>query len=750
MSTNSSPHPHPRNAPPHVASASSATIDLIGAVLPFAITVDATDRVTWAGASLVQLVPNLVGRPFTDAFTVARPLGGDISTHGARLGLRGRHVRLEIDDVGAQLRGHFVPLNDQLVFAATLVLDSPSQLTDLSLKLSRFAPQDAGPDLIMLLQMRDLNEAHLQAVVAELREVIRANAALSEAEAQLIEDLDVASDVQIRLGTDLAVVEPARIAISTDDGFRQELQGNELKVALEEINAIVKPYIPTLDCSDIVEKRLKLHVRSRVRHFDLRTTKTLDGEVLIVGRDITEDHRRQAEIAHRATHDSLTDLGNRRLFLANLADALNSGPPNNVVVLVTDLNGFKGVNDVYGHAAGDQVLCHVASRINGCVGPNDTVARLGGDEFAVLIPDVDSAHHANELAWSIAHRVGEPMEIGVSRVSVSATIGVAIGTADATVDGMIRDADLAMYNARQEGEQVGWFAKRLRDEVDERRVMTAELLTAIDNREIGVAFQPVVDLKTLQPVGFEALARWHHPDRGPVSPEVFIGLAERSNNIAKLDRLIAEVAIARLVDFSSVDQSRDLSMSINLSPLSLTGELGGQLAGLMRSHGLAPSRLTVEITETSLLADVVHAELSLAAMVEHGISVALDDFGTGYSSLTHLQRLPIAEVKIDRSFVRDVARNERSRRLVDAAIVMARATDALVVAEGIETEAQAHTLRELGCRFGQGFLFARPMSPVDVAAYLATVGSAVEPMTPGSHHRDPPDRHPIQVSRKWV
>lgn len=647
-----------------------------------------------------------------------RPLGRAADTHAQRLDLIGSDLWLSVESRPLRLRGQFIELDGGVLLAATLVIERSEQIAELGLRVGDFAPQDAGLDVMVLQNMRNLTEVELRSTVEELTQAISDNSELRAVESALAADLNVAADLEVRASADFTFDRMARVAVSLANGARVELEGPEREDALRRVRALIARYSPTLSPGATATELIEIDHRGIPHFYDARIARTADRGVLVVGRDITDERQRQADVEYRALHDPLTGLANRRLFLDRLTGALAEASTQ-VAVLAIDLNGFKGVNDVYGHAAGDIVLREAADRIRGCVRSEDTVARLGGDEFAVLVTSFDSRAAVADLAARIVEHVARPVAAEGSTVRVSATIGVAVEQGHQTVDALIRDADLAMYDARRRSDRVGWFAQKLRDEVDERRGTTEDLVAAIEKRTIELVFQPIVDLASREPVGFEALARWNHPVRGPISPEVFIGLAERSGNIGALDRLVAEVATASLADFDRMQPDRQLFMSINVSPLSLRPALAAELEDLTKSKGLDPRLLTIEITETTFLADIVQAELSLAEIGARGMGIALDDFGTGYSSLTHLHRLPIDEVKIDRSFVTDVATHERARRLVGAAIGMAEATGATVVAEGIETEHQAAMLTDLGCLLGQGYLFARPMPATDVEAYLA-------------------------------
>jgi len=458
-----------------------------------------------------------------------------------------------------------------------------------------------------------------------------------------------------------------------------------------------------------------------------------DGRRIIDGvvTDITS--RKEAELGLRrlAHSDSLTGLANR-LHLANRIDdaveQLHIGPTDSdgIALLLLDLDGFKAVNDSFGHALGDELLTMVARRLRGSLRPNDVGARLGGDEFAVLLEGVD-----HEQALAAAHRVlaaiSTPFVLSRSTVAISASIGLVHATDARDSQDLMRDADVAMYRAKADGKsRVVSFERSMQDRVIGRLQLETELRRSVDQGDFVLHYQPLIDLDTLSVVGVEALIRWQHPTRGLLAPAEFIDVAEDTGLIVPIGRWVIDQATHDAAGWQA-SSGLPLSIAVNLSPRQLHDpELVQCTAEALANAGLAPETLIIEITENLLLKDTELARARLAELRALGVKVAVDDFGTGYSSLAYLDQYPVDILKIDRSFVDPLGGNARSAALVRSIIDMASALDIDAIAEGVEDAGQLATLQSLGCRLAQGFFFARPRPAVDIAGLLAADSIAEE------------------------
>ena len=462
-------------------------------------------------------------------------------------------------------------------------------------------------------------------------------------------------------------------------------------------------------------------VRVQVEHADGRTlvtegtlTNLLDDPSVaawvLTLRDVTEQTRLAEQLSHQAFHDALTGLANRALFADRLEHALTRrGRTQPCAVLFVDLDDFKEVNDAHGHTVGDRLLIAATDRIRGALGPGDTAARLGGDEFAVLLEDTGA-----DAAETVAHRLLEalaaPVDVGEVRWSVRASIGLAVAAAGTrTGEEVLRDADVAMYWAKEDGK--GTVAR-----YDESRHAAAlavialqhELPRAIEEGELVVHFQPTVTLSSGAITGFEALVRWEHPTLGLLPPSQFVPAAERSGQILALGAWVLRSACAAATELQRPDHP--VSMAVNVSADQLASPTFiDEVRLALSDSGLPGNLLTLEVTESVVLGDVVAAGEALGALRSLGVSVAIDDFGTGYSSLSYLSRLPVDILKVDKSFIDKIGLEGHTDDITLAILEMSRTMRMVTVAEGVETAEQASWLQDRACGVGQGYFWSRPV-----------------------------------------
>jgi diguanylate cyclase (GGDEF)-like protein len=437
-------------------------------------------------------------------------------------------------------------------------------------------------------------------------------------------------------------------------------------------------------------------------------------EVLIARsiRYAIERKRAEVALAHQALHDPLTELPNRALFLDRLEQALARAQRSsvNVAVLFLDLDRFKVVNDSLGHEAGDRLLVDVANRLRGVVRPGDTVARFGGDEFTILC-DVRGERDAVLIAERVAAAVEAPFTLDDNEAFLTTSLGIALttGRVDARAEALIRDADAAMYRAKERGKsRYELFDSNMRASAVDRLEIENALHRALDRGEFRVFYQPAVDLLTGEPVGVESLVRWQHPERGLVGPDEFIALTEETGLIVPLGAWVLREACRqwKVWEESGTPAPR---IAVNLSTRQLgQPDLVEVVADVLEETGMDPAQLSLEITESTVLEDTESALGTLEALKRQGVRISLDDFGTGYSSLALLKRLPVDELKVDRSFVMGLGRDPKDSPIVSTVVGLAEALGLAAIAEGVETAAQAEELRRIGCRLAQGFYFARP------------------------------------------
>ena len=441
-------------------------------------------------------------------------------------------------------------------------------------------------------------------------------------------------------------------------------------------------------------------------------------------RDVTERKSLEDKLAHQAFHDPLTNLANQALFRDRVEHSLARSQrcSGTLAVLFIDLDNFKRVNDSLGHRAGDLLLQAVSERLRGFVRPADTAARLGGDEFAVLVEDIAGRADATEVAERILQALARPFAIAGRDVFVGASIGVAFGAPETRSEQLLRNADLAMYTAKNKGKaRYEVFQPAMHAMAVERLEMEADLRRAGALGQVVVHYQPMVDLRTGEIAGVEALVRWQHPVRGLLSPAAFMPLAEETGLIHELGRHVLAEACGQARHFQRHHPGEGpLAMSINLSPAQLLEQsLVDDVVGALEGSGLSPSSLILEITEGAMMHDTEATIRTLDALKQLGIRLAVDDFGTGYSSLSYLQRFPVDILKIDRSFVAGLDGGPEESALARAIVRLAETLQLTAVAEGIETATQADRLEEIGCNLAQGYYFAPPQDSETVSGLLA-------------------------------
>ncbi|HWX95823.1 MAG TPA: EAL domain-containing protein [Solirubrobacteraceae bacterium] len=446
------------------------------------------------------------------------------------------------------------------------------------------------------------------------------------------------------------------------------------------------------------------------------------GALVVNTRDATDQVALERQLRHQAFHDPLTGLANRALLADRAEQALMRSARSgaSVAVLLVDLDGFKFVNDSLGHQVGDVVLGEVARRLESLVRSEDTVARLGGDEFVILIDDVSGMEETQLLAERVREVLRPRFSLPGWDYAVTASVGVAIGSAsDVDVHDLLRDADTAMYVAKTSKDSVRLFDPSMHERAHERFRLQVDLRGALEREELLLFYQPIYEMYDGQLKGFEALVRWSHPSRGLIAPERFIPLAEESGLIVPIGRWVLEQALQQIAAWDRRHpRARNVSISVNVSTVQLTAPslISDVQASLDRS-GIPPSRVVLEITEGSLAKDPERTIEVLERLRALGLRIAIDDFGTGYASLSHLQRLPVDILKVDKSFVAALSHGGRSRALLEAILGVGRALSLAVVAEGIEAQSQMTVLHEMGCEMAQGFLVGKP-SPAEVAESL--------------------------------
>ncbi len=421
-----------------------------------------------------------------------------------------------------------------------------------------------------------------------------------------------------------------------------------------------------------------------------------------------------------ARHDSLTSLPNRALLRERIEQALTAvAPGTGLALLYLDLDRFKTINDTLGHPVGDELLRRVAERLSACLRSVDTAARLGGDEFAIIQSAVNSPAEVRALAGRITAAIAQPFDIDGNHVSVFVTLGIAMAPGDGgSSEQLMKNADIALYRAKLE-QPGGWrfFDAEMGTQMDARRQLEMDLRFALAEGQLAVFYQPLCDVGTRRVIGFEALLRWHHPVRGLVYPDEFIPIAEETGLIESIGDWVLMRACADAARWPD-----SLHVAINLSPVQFrSGGLTDAVRKALAQSGLPAWRLELEITEAVLMHNSEGTRKALHELRGLGARIALDDFGTGYSSLSYLRSFPFDKIKIDRSFIRDMTKNEDTRSIVRAIAALGSSLNMTTTAEGVETEEQFALVRSKGCTEAQGYLFSKPQPAAQIDELLEQI-----------------------------
>ena len=550
------------------------------------------------------------------------------------------------------------------------------------------------------------------------------------------------SELRYRLLSELS---PEAILVQTDEGIVYANPAAASLFGARSVDALLGRAV-----SDFVHPDRRDNFRARERHLrennqsDLKAEKfvRLDGQVRdvevvmasvtyggkpatqILTRDITERRRAEEQLLHDAFHDSLTKLPNRALFLDHLKLAVNHCRRRKgylFAVVFIDLDRFKVINDSLGHMVGDEFLITVARRLETCLRDGDTIARLGGDEFTILLDGIKDYGDAHRVAERVQEVLGEPFHLAGRELFITASVGIKYsGDGDDQPEDLLRDADTAMYSAKTLGKaQYQVFDAKMHTRALTLLQIESDLRRAVEREEFHVNYQPIVSLESGRISGFEALVRWHHPERGVILPSEFVSVAEETGLIMQIDRLVLRQACLQMRKWQDVlPGTKRMKMSVNLSCKQfMQPMIVEHVMETLLETGLDPSSLKLEITESAMMEGRDYTMRVLERLSEAGIELSLDDFGTGYSSLSYIQRFPVSTLKIDQSFIKRIG-GDQNGEIVRAVVTLARNLGMEVVAEGIETELQLDQLRALNCEQGQGFYFS---NPVDVESATALI-----------------------------
>ncbi|MFK7820849.1 MAG: putative bifunctional diguanylate cyclase/phosphodiesterase [Planctomycetaceae bacterium] len=676
-------------------------------VFPFRIVVDENLTIIEVGSSLRRMNAQIVlGVSLPEMCSLVRPQIGftfeQLSQYTNKL------IFLQMLDRPVKMRGQFVRIENELIFVGSPWLESMEDLEANNLRIHDIAPHDATLETV-LLRTDQADQVHdLKGLVDSLRAESKEKDRLSVAEESLAHDLNSAGDLLIRMtqyGELLEVRAPSSMPLPL---AIEELRGHSISELIPECAQSWQSIVYELTHGKQVV-RFAFSLGEHATSFEARIAFTLNNDLLLLARDVTEQKRLQDQLQHQASHDSLTDLPNRAVFEKGVAQALDDD--NGASILFIDLDDFKSINDHQGHQAGDRLLVQVARDLRDAVRGTDMAARLGGDEFGVLLPTVESVKQAEVVAARILRHLQRPADgpDGPREFSIKASIGVATSETSPTAEAIFRDADIAMYRAKESDERkIVVFEKEMYVNLCERRAARDELSAGLKRSEIINHYQPIVRLDDGSICAMEALARWEHPTRGLLTPYHFIEIAEASGSIVELGRQVLFKACHDAKHYCE-NAGNEVSVNVNISAIQVRrDDFGDLVRAALDDSGLRPDLLTLEITESVLFADFENATRVFAALQDLGVNVALDDFGAGHSSLKYLKQFPVDILKLDRSLISDTGAS--TLPLLNAVIDMGRALNLTIVAEGIETPAQNSLLKTLGCHLAQGYFYSRPVA----------------------------------------
>ncbi|MFI5845751.1 putative bifunctional diguanylate cyclase/phosphodiesterase [Catenuloplanes sp. NPDC051500] len=608
-----------------------------------------------------------------------------------------------------------VRLDDDLLEAVTILPGAPLRSAALRLSATPAALREVHPTLAAL---------HAQIGTVLQRIALASEVSRRDGEAYFRTLIQSASDVILIVGDD-GRIRYASPSATTLLGY-PDLHGMPLLRIIADTHHEVlrgRTAAEGLDLTAVRADRRLLQVECTVR--DLHDDPTVRGLVLTI-RDVTERRRLENDLTHQAFHDSLTGLANRVLFRDRLEQsyvrAALAGAT--IGVLFVDLDDFKEVNDTLGHAVGDQLLVTVAGRIAGAAGKYNTAARMGGDEFAILVEHAAEEGGAEQIAAAVVAALSVPAQVsdgigGRHVVSGAASVGVATSADAANPTELLRHADLALYLAKGAGKG-DWkrYRQDLHTAMVERLAMRQALQEAVEQEQFVLQYQPIVEVDSGAVVGLEALVRWQHPERGLLGPYHFIELAEESGAIVGIGEWVLRAALRQFTAWGPETPLRYVSVNVSARQFRQPGFVDTVRAALAGT-GAAPASLLLEITESLVLRDTDQVLADLDELRGIGVRIAIDDFGTGYSSLSYLRQIPVDVLKIDKSFIDDIIGSRQQHALVGAIVTLAHNLDLTVVAEGIEHAEQRETLHRMGCPYGQGYLFSKPVWPDEIPALAA-------------------------------
>ena len=701
-------------------------LDVIERLFPFSFSFSKNLEIQYSGESIRKMTPELVpGVLVNDFFTIKNPkIVLDYDNILTRL--NSQHIWILNNSI--TMRGEVIKssYNDSLLFIGSPWLKDASQLTDIGLTSSDFAKHDPTLEHLFMQQAQVSYVADSERMVKSLKKSADENSKLEALQTQLAFEMNIAYDLKIRFNQDGVILDiqaASTMPIEIDIPYQI---GKNVYSIIEELHEPLQTAVSRIDHDhSIVPFIFDIQHQHGICHFEARLARTPQNTFLLLANDITDQHILKLQLEKRANYDSLTDLPNRAFFFDQIGETLRQIKAGNklqtMTMMMIDLDNFKHINDNYGHTAGDYTLQEVSRVLKLNTRPNDIVARLGGDEFAIFTAGENNQKQMIEMAQRICESVITPIKYQGNEFRVGCSIGIAFTKLPmVSVDLFQNQADLAMYHAKESGRgSVVVYQDGMYEQYHKKLSLRSALQKTIDDEEMNLAFQPIVLNDTAEVVGFEALARWHHPDMGDIPPEIFIALAEESGYMVQLGHTLLRSAIKTWASLLQINPAAvTWNLALNISAYQLQDQSFSKiLSKALRDYGIEPYQIVLEITETALIRDLDLTVKLIGQLKRQGYIIALDDFGTGYSSLSYLEQLPLDTLKIDRSFVAKLNHTDGSENLVETIVGIAKIMNLDIVAEGVETVMQREKLTEFGCKYAQGFLFSKPIDELELLYY---------------------------------
>ncbi len=695
--------------------------EVVNNLFPFFFLFDASLCVLKTGDSLKKLEPGLVsGACLGDFFSIRNPR---ISLNFGQINARVNSQHTWILNKKIIFRGQLVSVQERqsLLFIGSPWIATVEQLGELGLSASDFARHDATLEHLFLQQAQVTQAADRERMVESLQRSAEAYKKLEKLQSKLAFELNIAYDLKVRFNGSGVLIDIQATSILPYQFNVSECIGKNIYSVLP---FLAEPLSQSIDDAKVGEKPVAISFRisnkGNIHYFDARLALDPDGLYLLLASDVTQDHLLKLQLEKRANFDSLTGLPNRAYFFEQItgkSNVKNDGAAISALMLV-DLDNFKTINDSYGHAAGDFALTAAAEILNNNTRTTDIVARLGGDEFGIFSTDFKYKKHILNMASRLCEAFAQPISFQDNIFYTGCSVGIAFSDNTATtMDLLQKKADLAMYQAKSQGRgtfivyQKGMYERHRRN-----IILRNALEAAIKEDQLSLAYQPVVLNSTGKIKGFEALARWEHPELGNIPPDKFISIAEEAGFMVPLGRCLMRKALKTWSALRKLNpHARDWTLALNVSAYQLHDRsFISDLSHSLENNKLQADDIVLEITETALIRDINAAISLISELKNFGFAIALDDFGTGYSSLSYLDQLPLDIIKIDRGFIAKINEHHSQSPLVESIVRLADIMQLDTVAEGIETSFQHAVLEKMGCKYAQGFYFYKPISEADL------------------------------------